>query len=118
MAFTNWLNRSIRAGGEWNSPNVTIPAGVDKVTVQLNLLNNSDFSTEDKSITIWVEVSDDGGVNWQEIFRAGWVGGTPPGKSGKWYASMSGLSEFTGYLARAHISQSGSFRYGIQGEIK
>jgi hypothetical protein len=117
MAFTNWMNRSIRNGGEWNSGNFTIPAGIESVNIELNLLQNSDFATPDKSITLSVEVSNDGATTWVEQMTVGWVGGTPPGRSGKWYASINGIGEFAGFLARVHISQSGSFRYGIRGEI-
>jgi hypothetical protein len=117
MAFTNWLPRATRAGGEWNSPNISIPTGINQITIRLNLQSNADFATPDKSITIWVEVSSDGGTSWQEVFRAGWLGGSPPPKSGIWSASATGLGEYAGMLARAHISQSGSIKYGIQGEI-
>ena len=117
MAFTNWLSRAVRGGGEYNSPNVTIPSGIDRITVQLNLLANSDFSTPDKSLTITVEVSKDNAVTWETQCIIGWVGGAPSPKSGGWTASIYGIRPLAGYLARAHISQSGSFRWGLRGEI-
>lgn len=117
MAFTNWLSRAVRNGGEYNTPNVTIPTGINKITVELNLLANSDFSTPDKSLTISIEISRDNAVTWESHCVIGWVGGTPSPKTGKWSAMIDGIAPLAGYLARAHVSQSGSFRWGLRGEI-
>jgi hypothetical protein len=117
MAFTNWLSRANRAGGEYNTPNVTIPTGINRITVQLNLLANSDFSTPDKSLTITIEISRDSAVTWETHCVIGWIGGAPSQKSGRWSATIDGIGALTGFLARAHVSQSGSFRWGLRGEI-
>jgi hypothetical protein len=74
MAFTNWLPRATRAGGEWNSPNISIPTGINQITIRLNLQSNADFATPDKSITIWVEVSSHGRLPARKSsVRDGWV---------------------------------------------
>lgn len=117
MAFQSWISRANRSGGEYNSPNFTIPSGVDQVAIHLNLLANSDFSTPDKSLTITVEVSRDNAVTWEHQFTIGWIGGNPSPRSGGWDARITGIAPLAGFLARAHVSQSGSFRWGLQGEI-
>jgi hypothetical protein len=117
MAYTNWLPRSNRAGGEWNSGNFLIPSGINAISIRLNLANVSDFATPDRSITLVLEISKDGAQTWETHMVVGWIGGPPPGKGGGWYASCDGINQLAGFLARVHISQSGTFRYGIQGEI-
>lgn len=121
MAFTNWIGRSVRQGGEYNSPTVTIPAGLDEVRIQLNLLNNSDFSNTDYNIQLRVEISPDNGVTWNEYFTLAWSGGdVPQGPGGPvgWVGGVTGLAEHAGELIRAHVSSSGGFRWGIRGEIR
>lgn len=120
MAFANWISRAVRNGGEYNSPNVTIPTGIDEIRVKLNLLANSNFA-EGSSITIRAEISNDGAVTWNEYFTIGWLGGAvPEGPGGPigWVGGVSGISAHVGELVRVHISSSGDFRWGIQGEIR
>jgi hypothetical protein len=115
MAFTNWLSRSIRNAGTFTSTSVTIPSG-NKVTVKLNLLANSDFLTSEKTLIIRVQTSTDK-ITWVEQTSVQWIGGAPSVKSGIWSASFSGVSNYAGQFVRAVVTQTGSFRWGLQGEI-
>lgn len=117
MAYTQWLPRSNRQGGEWNSPNVVIPSGITTINILLDLVQANDFSSPTQSITLTVEVSKDSGTSWELQMRVGWIGGTPNPRDGLWTASVTGINLLAGFLARAHISQSGAIRYGIRGEI-
>lgn len=116
MAFSNWFSRSNRGAGTYTTSALTIPSGVDKVTIQLNLLANSDFSTPDKTLIFRVETSTSGAV-WIEQRSINWIGGAPSVKSGKWSATINGITAFAGQLVRATVIQTGSFRWGLRGEI-
>jgi len=118
MAYTRWLSQTTRSGGEYNSPNVTVPSGIDTLRIHLIVVASA-FATADKSLTITIEISKDGATSWTHQFTVGWIGGpvpTRPGQTG-WYAAVSGLEQYAGNLARVHISQSGNFRWGLDGEI-
>jgi hypothetical protein len=119
MAYSTWIQKRNRNGGEWNSSNVTIPSGIDTVRIHL-VVNSNDFNTEDKSITGSIEISTDGAQTWRTQLSVGWMGGTPsprPGGQVGWYAAVSGIGQYAGALARAHISQSGNFSWGLEGEL-
>jgi len=121
MAYAVWLPKQNRQGGEWNTPNVTVPMGIDEIRIHL-LVTNSQFTTSARSITAVVQISEDGGSNWTDEMSVGWVGNSPPpsapGKIPGWYAAISGCAAYAGNLARVHISQSGTFSWGIEGEIR
>lgn len=117
MALSQWLPRSRRGGGEYNTPNYTIPSGMDRVRIVLDI-DPAEFATPDLSVTASVEVSKDGAQTWQHQMTVGWVGESPPpSKSGTWYAEVNGINALAGYLARVHFSTSGTFRWGLLGEI-
>ena len=119
MALEQWLPRSRRGGGEYNTQNHTIPVGVDVVHVRLDV-DPADFTTSDLSVTATVEVSTDGAQTWIHQMSIGWVGLIPeeiPGKTWTWSAQVNGISFFAGALARVHFSTSGTFRWGLLGEL-
>jgi len=119
VAYSNWLARQNRTGGEYNTPNVTVPANINEIRLKLNVLESA-FATPDRSITADIEVSMDGAQTWQNVMTVGWVGGTympKPGGSVEWVMIASNVTQYTGGLARAHVSVSGNFSWGIQGEI-
>jgi hypothetical protein len=117
MALSQWLPQSRRGGGEYNTGNITIPTGFDTVHIQLDV-NPVDFTTPDLSVTASVEISTDGAQTWVHQMSVGWVGvSPPPGKSGTWYAYVNGISIYAGALARVHFSTSGTFRWGLLGEL-
>lgn len=116
MALTQWMPRSRRGGGEYNTGNFTIPSGVDVCNVQLDVTLAA-FGTPDLSVTASVEISTDGAQTWHHQMTIGWVGGQPSPKSGTWYASVNGISALAGALARVHFSTSGTFRWGLLGEL-
>lgn len=119
MALTQWLPASRRGGGEYNTNNFTIPAGADSVRVRLDV-NPADFTTPDLSVTASVEVSTDGAQTWLFQMAVGWLGADPPpnhrGLVG-WYAQVNGISQYAGALVRVHFSTSGTFRWGLEGEL-
>jgi hypothetical protein len=117
MSFINAISRAVRDGGEYNSPNFTVPSNIKHISIALNLQAVSAFATPDKSLTIVAETSNDGAATWQTQFQVGWVGGAPSPKSGGWTASIDGIQAFAGQLVRLHVSQSGSFRWGLNVEI-
>lgn len=116
MALTQWLPKSRRGGGEYNTGNITIPSGIDVCNVQLDV-TPADFAVSTRSVTATLEISVDGAQTWQHHLTVGWVGSPPVGKGGPWNASVNGLSGLAGYLARVHFSTSGSFRWGLLGEL-
>lgn len=120
MALTQWLQQSRRGGGEFNTPNMTVPAGIDEVRVQLDVLP-ADFAAPDLSVTATVEVSTDNAQTWIHQGSYGWVGGPQPlGPGGvrPWAGGLSGISAYAGFLVRVHFSTSGTFRWGLLGELR
>jgi hypothetical protein len=121
MAYSVWFPKQNRAGGEWNSPNVTVPTGIDEIRVHL-LVTNSQFAVATRSITATVQVSHDGAQTWENVMSAGWVGCSPPpsapGKTPGWFAAFDGCADYIGLLVRVHVSQSGTFSWGVEGEIR
>lgn len=118
MALNQWLPVSRRGGGEYNTSNFTIPAGITKARVKLDV-DPADFSTPGLSVTATIETSRDGAATWQFQMSAGWVGGPLPDPIIRepWVILMTDLYLFTGALVRVHFSTSGSFRWGILGEL-
>lgn len=116
MAFEQWLPRSRRGGGEYNTQNFTVPSGVDMVNVRLDV-DPLEFATPDLSVTATVEISTDGAVTWLHQMTVGWLGGPVIKPGGGWYASINGISGFAGALVRVHFSTSGTFRWGLEGEL-
>lgn len=119
MALTQWLPRSRRGGGEYNTQNITIPAGVDNVRVRLDV-DPADFTTPDLSVTAAVQSSSNGGQTWQTEMTVGWVGciqTLPPGMTPGWFAACNGIGIYAGLLIRVHFSTAGTFRWGLEGEL-
>ncbi len=118
MALTQWMPVSRRGGGDWDTPSFTIPSGIDTVRVMLDV-TPSNFSTPDLSVTMAIEVSMDGGSTWKLQMSTTWTGGTPPNNRGLlgWFAAVSGVGQYAGYLAHVHFSTVGDFRWGLQGEM-
>lgn len=119
MTFSQWLPVSRRGGGEYNTQNFTIPVGVDNVRVRLDVVPD-DFTTSDLSVTATVQISIDGAQTWQDEMVVGWLGSIqtpPPGKEIGWFAAFSDVSRYAGMLVRVHFSTSGTFRWGLEGEL-
>ena len=120
MALATWINKTTKQGAEYNSANITVPADIDTVRVQLNVVA-ADFADSSRSVTLTVQISEDNAQTWQELITVGWVGGTlptpKPGMTAGWFAAVSGVEEYAGKLIRVHISSSGGFSWGIRGEI-
>ena len=117
MALSQWLPRSRRGGGEYNIGNFTVPAGIDVCNIVLDV-SPADFDNPSLSVTASVEISTDDAQTWVHQITVGWVGQSPPpGRSGTWYASVNGLAGMAGFLARVHFSTSGTFRWGLLGEL-
>lgn len=120
MALTQWLPKSRRGGGEWNTNNFIIPADNDSVYIQLDV-TPADFTTPDLSVTASIEVSDDNAQTWKFQSSTGWIGQSPPptnrGGVQGWFAAVNGLSIYAGKLIRVHFSTSGDFRWGLLGEL-
>jgi hypothetical protein len=120
MALTSWISKASRAGGEYNSPNYAIPQGVNNLRLQLNV-DADVFEDDRRSVTLEVQVSDNGAASWSALMLTGWTGGplpTPrPGQTAGWFAGASGLAQHAGMLVRVHASSSGSFTWGMKGEL-
>lgn len=119
MAYSQWLPRSRRGGGEYNTQNFTVPTGIETVRLRLDVAL-ADFTTPDLSVTITIQISTDNAQTWRDEMSVGWIGSVPtprPGVPFFWAAAITGISQYAGQLVRVHFSTSGSFRWGLQGEI-
>jgi hypothetical protein len=120
MAFSQWLAKSRRGGGEFTTPGLSVPAGVDTARIQLDV-TPADFDTPDLAVTATIEASFDGGQTWEFQMSTGWVGQSPPpitrGGVEGWFTAVNGLSELSGALVRVHFSTAGTFRWGLLGEL-
>jgi hypothetical protein len=118
MPYTNWLSKTSRVGAIYTTPNVTIPAGVDTIRVQLNV-TPTDFDTPARSVLVSIEIYTDG--VWREEASVQWIGGPlstpPPGKTAGWFGAVSGIGQHAGKLAHAIITQNGTFSWGLKGDI-
>jgi len=120
MAFTNWLSRTNRSDRSWTSGVFTIPSGINKVSVRLNLGTNDLFDVPTKTLYITVETADISAGPWVLQYAWSWVGGPTPTTvkaGGDRRTTLDGIAYLAGKLVRARIDQTGTFRYGIQGEI-
>ena len=111
MPAIRWLNNRRRNGGIHISATVVIPTNVNKVYAELD---SSEFDDPSASITIKIDVLQDS--NWISLGHVVWLGGTEPGRSGKFYLELD-LTAWQGHHVRAYIESTGTFRWGIQGEI-
>jgi len=119
MAFAQWLPRSNRSQGNYTTQNFTIPSGIDTVRLQLDIAPNV-FSSPTLFVLLTIEISSDNGQTWKPQFTVNWKGGTEPqGPGGPigWRASVGGIGQYAGMLARVRFDSTGGFRWGILGEI-
>lgn len=123
MAFQQLLNVANRTNFQSRTVQVAVPAGLTEFTIRMSPQPPTQFNDGGETLTIEIEWSFDGGTTWQP----GSGSATIPGNAALTWGKASNTPMWGGAVptdpaypthARASCTQVGSYRFGLEIEVK